>query len=203
MKRWLALALVVAAFGWWTSPPMGRSRPPGVLAPQVPVQEDLKDAPVIERGEFRLTPLAHFRVNARVLGREDYRFDAGAELAPLDLALGWGRMADPAVYGRLDIRQGSRWYHYRWGQEGPPLPADEIVRSSANMHMIPADETVAAALRRVRRDQRVRIDGWLVQADAPDGWRWRSSLTRDDSGGGACELVYVCGIGPSASTTAR
>ena len=29
---------------------------------------------------------------------------------------------------------------------------------------------------------------------AADGWRWRSSLTRDDSGGGACELVYVCSI---------
>ena len=79
----------------------------------------------------------------------------------------------------------------------------EIVRSSANMHLIPADAAVAQALRGVRAGQHVRIDGWLVQADAPDGWRWRSSLTREDSGGGACELVYVCGIGPSASTTAR
>lgn len=79
----------------------------------------------------------------------------------------------------------------------------EIVRSSANMHLIPADAAVAQALRGVRAGQNVRIDGWLVQADAPDGWRWRSSLTREDSGGGACELVYVCGIGPSASTTAR
>ena len=78
------------------------------------------------------------------------------------------------------------------------MPPDEIVRSSANMHMIPADETVAAALRRVRRDQTVHIDGWLVQADAADGWRWRSSLTREDSGGGACELVYVCRIATSA-----
>ena len=46
----------------------------------------------------------------------------------------------------------------------------------------------------MRKGDRVRIDGWLVQANAPDGWRWRSSLTRDDSGGGACEVVYVCSI---------
>jgi hypothetical protein len=26
---------------------------------------------------------------------------------------------------------------------------------------------------------------------APDGWRWRSSLTREDTGAGACELVWV------------
>jgi hypothetical protein len=40
----------------------------------------------------------------------------------------------------------------------------------------------------------VRIEGWLVEAVAPDGWRWRSSTTRDDSGNGACELIYVCSI---------
>ena len=35
----------------------------------------------------------------------------------------------------------------------------------------------------VRKDDHVRIDGWLVEADAPDGWRWRSSTTREDTGG--------------------
>jgi hypothetical protein len=76
----------------------------------------------------------------------------------------------------------------------PPLPLDEIIRSSANMHMIPADPRVAAQLHGIRRNDRVRIDGWLVRIDADDGWRWTSSLRRDDSGGGACELVYVCEI---------
>ena len=62
------------------------------------------------------------------------------------------------------------------------------------MHMLPADDAVAAALGDVEAGERVRIDGWLVQVNAPDGWRWRSSLTREDSGGGACELVYVCAV---------
>jgi hypothetical protein len=33
-----------------------------------------------------------------------------------------------------------------------------------------------------------------VQVNTPDGWRWRSSLTREDTGGGACEVVYVCAV---------
>jgi hypothetical protein len=62
------------------------------------------------------------------------------------------------------------------------------------MHLIPADAEVAREMAKVDADDRVRIDGWLVQVEAGDGWRWRSSLRRDDSGGGACELVYVCAV---------
>jgi hypothetical protein len=102
-------------------------------------------------------------------------------------------MRDDTVLAHLDIDQSNRWYHYRW-QGAPPIPVDEIVRSSANMHMIPSSDTIAKELARVRKGDRVRIEGWLVEADAPDGWRWRSSLTREDSGSGACEVVYVCGI---------
>jgi hypothetical protein len=146
-------------------------------------------------GGAGLRPLAGFSVHARVLAREDYRLDRESKIAPTDLALGWGRMQHDAVLAQLDISQGSRWYRYRW-RGTPPIPIDEIVRSSANMHMIPADDAVAAALRRIERGDRVRIDGWLVEATAADGWRWRSSLTREDSGGGACELVYVCAVAP-------
>ena len=140
-----------------------------------------------------LQPLAGFSVDARVLSRENYRLGREAELSPTDLALGWGRMGDEAVLSKLAISQAGRWYHYRWRGD-PPIPPQEIIQSSANMHMIPSDRTVASALREVRPGQRVRIDGWLVQVDAKDGWHWRSSLTRHDTGGGACEVVYVCSI---------
>jgi hypothetical protein len=145
-------------------------------------------------GRFTLAPLAGFAIEARVLGREDYAFDDEAELSPIDLALGWDRMADPGVYRALDITQGGRWYRYRWGSEGPPIPPNEIIRSSANMHMIPADDRVAAALARIRPDQTVRLRGWLIEARRDDGWTWTSSTTREDSAGGSCELIFVCSV---------
>jgi len=140
-----------------------------------------------------LTPLAGFSIDARVLSRREYRSDREAGLSPVDLALGWGRMRDDAVLSQLDISQSGRWYRYRYGGT-PPIPQAEIDRSAANMHMIPGSRAIAAALDDVEAGQRVRIDGWLVEAQAPDGWRWRSSLTREDTGQGACELVYVCAI---------
>ena len=50
---------------------------------------------------------------------------------------------------------------------------------------------MAAALKQVRAGSVVRIEGLLVEANRDDGWRWRSSLSREDSGGGACELLWV------------
>lgn len=206
MPRWLwiTLALATAALFWAASREHGPAVPdrhggtlacPTMSVPRglsAPLQQPVQTQSEARFDRHRLRPLAAFAIEARVLGREDYRFDRGAALSPTDLALGWQRMADPAVYRRLAISQGGRWYHYRWGNEGPPIPVDEIVRSSANMHLVPANAAVAGAMSRVEPDQTVRLLGWLIEVEADDGWRWRSSLTREDSGDGACELIYVC-----------
>ena len=62
---------------------------------------------------------------------------------------------------------------------------------SASMHMVPANAAVERTLRNVRSGQRVKFSGYLIEVRAPDGWHWKSSLTREDTGAGACELVWV------------
>jgi hypothetical protein len=112
-----------------------------------------------------------------------------AELAPVDIAFGWGRMSDSAVLDKISITQGNRWYH--WHTDETPIPLREIELSSANMHLIPSDNAVKRAIKSVRQGQMVSLSGKLVRVDATDGWHWQSSLTREDTGGGACELIYV------------
>ena len=124
-----------------------------------------------------------------MLAREDYRLDREAELAPMDLALGWGPMSDESVLAQIEISQSGRWY--RWFARQLPIPRRQIERHSANMHMIPADESVADRLDDVRVGEVVALRGYLVEVRADDGWRWRSSLTRDDTGSRSCELVFV------------
>jgi len=46
-------------------------------------------------------------------------------------------------------------------------------------------------LLRIRAGQIVSLAGYLVEVRGPNGMRWRSSLTREDTGAGACELVWV------------
>lgn len=164
---------------------------PGVLAPATPEQHDLDHAASFPDGMFSIKPLADFSLTARVLSRADYRWDRAAALSPTDLALGWGRMSDTSVLAGLDISQSGRWYYYHWSGAQPPIPEREIVRSSANMHMIPADDTVRYELGKVHEGDVVHLDGQLIEARGSDGSVWRSSMTREDTGDGACEVVYV------------
>jgi hypothetical protein len=192
MRHWLAWSLLAislyAGWAWWSGRPLAHAA--GVLAPDDPAQSDF-DAPqpAIAFKDASLQPLAEFSLTARVLSREDYRFDAESDLSPTDLALGWGRMSDSAVLHAIDIDQGGRFY--QWRVREFPIPRREIETHSANMHMIPADASVAGALKHVRVGDVVTLEGYLVEADKPGGWKWRSSLKRDDVGNGACELIYV------------
>jgi hypothetical protein len=201
---WFALAVALLAF-WWVAgsddapapvgadgAPVACPLPPAFRADDNPRQSPVDGIAAFRLGDAQVTPLAGFSLEARILSREDYARGVEARYSPTDLALGWGPMAAPGMAERLDVTQGGRWYRYRWGSEGPPLPVPTIVRSSANMHLVPADATVAEAIGRARAGDLVRMHGWLVKIDRDDGWRWRSSLTRTDTGGGSCELVYVC-----------
>lgn len=190
----LALVVVLALAGagnGWLHRPIAHAA--GVLVDAEPQQREPSSHAPITHGDYQLTPLADYEIEARVLSRENYSIDGGSSLSPTDLAVGWKRMSDTAVIEQLDISQSVRFFSYRWRSE-PPIPLAEIERSSANMHIIPADDRVASDLGKVRPGAIVRLRGQLVEARRGDGFQWRSSLTRTDTGAGACELFLVDSI---------
>jgi hypothetical protein len=189
LKRAIVLAIltVVGVYTWDQQRQI--SQPNGIIVSGEPRQLDMSGSPPQTLKGYSLTPLARFSVEGRVLGHERYYFDRPADLAPIDLALGWGPMSANEVLEKIGVRQGGRFYF--WSSLTLPITPREIARYSANMHMIPASESIASELKRVRRGNVVQISGYLVSVEAPDGWSWRSSLSRTDSGEGSCELVYV------------
>lgn len=181
------LLTVVLAWKHWEERPVTHA--PGVLVSLMPVQ-----TPVFERqfefDDFELTQRASFNVQARVLSRRDYHLDPGAAIAPTDLALGWGPMSDQAILDQMEVSQSGRWFNLRWG-ETPSIPEHEIMSHASNMHIIPANDYVGDVLDSVREGQIVQLQGYLVDVAASDGFRWNTSLSRTDTGNGACELFYV------------
>ncbi len=188
----LAIFLAVACL--WTGWQRFAGRPVhpvnGQIAPSEPVQTLIEEGATIRHGRWTLTPRAAYDVTARILSREDYRFDRIADLVPEDLALGWGPMSDSAVLANLDISQGVRFY--TWRPRGPlPVTREVVTTHSANTHVIPADGSVRSQLAHLRIGQVVHLTGSLVDAKRDDGTWVQTSLTREDSGPGACEVLLV------------
>lgn len=63
--------------------------PPGALVKTQP-QQISTHSQSFHFKNYMLTPLADFALEARIIAKEHYGFDRGADLAPVDLALGWG-----------------------------------------------------------------------------------------------------------------
>jgi hypothetical protein len=162
---------------------------PGVLAPDQPVQAEVSEPKGFIHGDYLISHLARFEITARVLARKNYSFGRDSKLSPVDLALGWGRMSDEAVLDDISISQSGRWY--RWSVKEFPIPQREIETHSANMHMIPSTPEIKRQLKRVRKGHLVQCKGYLVEVNASDGFAWKSSLSRKDTGDGACEIVWV------------
>ena len=160
----------------------------GEIAPNDPVQTNIHTAD-FRLNDFTLTPLANYEIEARVLSKEDYSVGVEAELSPTDLAVGWGVMSVETVLNKIAISQGNRFFF--WHVDEFPIPQHEIEIHAANMHIIPANDTVKRPLNKVRAGQIVNIKGQLIEAKRSDGWHWRSSLTLEDTGSGACELMYA------------
>lgn len=159
---------------------------------KAPLQTTIEDRPVIRVDDYAFTLVADFQLEARVLGRRDYRLGAESRLSPIDLALGWGPMARDDIVEQVSIRQRGRFYF--WRVESYPIEHAAIVENSANMHMIPASPEVFAELKRAERHRHIRLRGYLVNVERSDGWLWRSSTSRSDSGHGACELILVTAV---------
>jgi hypothetical protein len=185
-----ALAFVALLLLYYALSDSGIRRPPGVLVPDEPRQTLPTRGPWPSNG-YRITPLAGFSMRGLVLHKERYWMDRGADLSPVDLALGWGPMSDQSIVDQLDLSQGGRFYRWSPKQRRPPIPIGEIASHSANMHMIPATPEVKRRLLQARQGTIVTLDGELVLVEGKDGFRWRSSLSRTDTGAGACELVWV------------
>jgi hypothetical protein len=165
--------------------------PPGVLAAAQPQQVIVRNPHPWQVGQRQVVPLAQFRVRARVLSTERYRFDPVADLAPIDVALGWGPMSDQKIVDQLEIGQGSRRYVLLSGHNQPSLPMGLLLASSANMHMIPANNDIKNKLLALRRGNIIEVSGYLVGVQENGQWTWVSSLSRADTGDGACEIVWV------------
>jgi len=162
-----------------------------------PVQEELDPPLVVDvvRGgkPFHIRQTHHYVAVGEVLSAESYDLTWTNDFFDVDVGIIWGPFREE-IEQAVHFNQGGRWLF--WVSPGPvsdDLRA-RITRSVGNEHLIPAEgrDNLARAIRGTRKGERVRIEGMLVDIEDDAGnVLTRSSRSRDDTGAGACEVVYV------------
>ena len=171
-----------------------------------PVQTDVSGSFRLSKGNYDCTISykCSYDIEALVVHTKEYpeSDDMADTLSPLDLALAWGKVAEMNEEIDFGWEQSDR--HCRVGalqQEDVDKlgGVDAITASFSNNHIIPAEKCVEKQLLSIRRGDRVRLRGYLVNVDGYDrtknrGACWYSSISRTDVGQGACEVFYVTNV---------
>lgn len=194
----LAIALVAGVAGRvaWRLPSDTTVWPPPVQQTRI-VEESIEYQG--KKGPLTMRLLADFRVTAVVKSRQFYVSDTASQVSPMDLVLAWGDMNQAEIDPLVSYSQSNRWYYIRY-RDHLPVPASYLTENTANVHLIPADTGIEVQLRRIRVGDRVTLEGYLVQVEFAEG-TWTSSLSRSDSGDGACEILYVNRVRRGGDTT--
>lgn len=115
-----------------------------------------------------------------------------------DIGVAWGENLRSGVYADMRFSSGSWTLYWDFKFGTPPSKQKAIISKFnpyqvSNNHVLPDNDSIAALMLSVKKGDQIWMKGYLVNyiTDEWEGqWR-RSSTTRDDSGSGACEAVYV------------
>ena len=189
-----AVILMVILFGiyfYFFHESSGKTYEPGILVDSSPEQVNTQGSKALDHKGYTLSTKAAVKVRARVLSKERYYFDDGADIVPVDLALGWKEMSDQSVLDYLKIWQAGRFYFWRTREDYLPVSRDKIEHNSSNWHMIPSTDQIEDELKSVSKGDIVSFEGFLVDVTKKGGFMKSTSMVRTDTGPGACEIVFV------------
>jgi hypothetical protein len=90
----------------------------------------------------------------------------------------------------MDFSNGNWTCYYSWPNQlvAQRFHANEL----SNNHLLTADESIRQPIEEVHPGDLIALDGLLVTYSNPsNSFRRTTSTTRDDTGQGACETIYV------------
>lgn len=191
------ILLIIFAYKIYQNPKISKYSYQPINIKALPIQINKEKLPTVYIGEdfkdFNITPVAEYNINALVVSKKNYLPISWADkMAPLDLALAWGTIID--YIDDISFSQGGRWYYYKYNTNNDVLSISEISSNSSNNHIIPANENIKKAIFDIKTGIKIHLEGYLVNINGTYNgnpvW-WNTSLSRDDTGAGSCEIFYV------------
>jgi hypothetical protein len=147
---------------------------------------------------YTLQPRAQYEVWGLVVSQHDtsswWNWIHAAwndHLNVMDLCVVFAENVDEGAYQGLHYTSGQFQCFVQTGSDR--LWRAFSMRALANNHLLSDDPALTRRLRSVRVGDQVRMAGYLVEYShqVGGGFKRGTSLTRDDTGNGACETLYV------------
>ena len=167
-----------------------------------PVQQSASgsDTLLIKDYEVKLSFLYSYDIEALVVHRKNHTANhLEDKLAPVDLALAWGTVAQYNQEIDFNWSQSGRWYSWEVDSLDALNPVggvQGIISQSSNNHLIFSNKSIEKKAKKIKAGDHIRIQGYLVnvnavKTDGSKGFSVNSSTSREDTGAGACEVIYV------------
>lgn len=159
---------------------------PGIKVNEIPKQTDLENKKLkFLKNDSVVFPVKKMIVKAKILSKKSYSSD----ILPYDLALGWKDMSNTDILDNMTITQSNRWY---FGKSlDLPIPLKTIQVQSSNWHIIPANDNIENIISDMKKGEIIELRGYLANVLDENKRFFKSSLTRNDTKGGSCEVMYV------------
>lgn len=148
--------------------------------------------------QYRVLPFYDYEINALVVGKMDYRlfniygYD---KIFPLDLCLIWGSNVARKLHrnSAVSFSQDCRWCWANWFGD-----VNFNINELSNNHLLINNKEILQKAKDILKGDQIKIKGKLVNVKANGigekgscGITWNTSVSRIDSGAGACEVIYV------------
>ncbi|MBU1443214.1 MAG: hypothetical protein KJ832_18215 [Gammaproteobacteria bacterium] len=197
----LVLGLAGIGAGWYADEglPSRAAVVPQVLAEPLQTAVQLPAFTVRAEGiDYRIEPAADYDISGIVVSRHDsdawwdwFHAASNDHLNVVDICMVWGANARDGAYQKMSFSSGQ--FVCYWNTRDSNAAQSAYVRSFSNNHILTENPLTARQLRRLRIGDQVRLRGQLVtyRHNAGMAFSRSTSLTRDDTGDGACETVFV------------
>jgi hypothetical protein len=215
----IALAVVggIAGYLGWKHPRGGKPADRVVWA-RDPLQTDPDLDPfevTTKEGPVRVVPRAGYALDGVLVSHRE-NLDAFSYLIPIDACFVWGLYADAKERSDVSFANHGRVCYFEWHSD---VDGNYLKTHLSNNHLVPANDNLRRAIFWMGDGDEVRLEGYLVDLEIPvprdrigevarqlangdlgnveqksETFTWRTSMSRNDEGMGACETIWVTAV---------
>jgi len=169
---------------------------PDLLKPPLQRAVNIQPFTVSNNGtDYRIEPRYRYDLNGLVVSYAHHNGNYSLHrlwndhINVADVCVVWGENTNPADLNRIKFWNGKFTCNFETNDTGvwKRFRQDQ----ASNNHLLTDDSRIRKKIKQLRIGDQIRVRGWLVNYSNDTGFSRGTSTTRDDTGNGACETIYL------------